>query len=88
MRPYINVRWLCAHESRREHHLIANHQTVERQMVSHELPAPWLDWRGLAKQRKIKTPLTKNFGVTGQLTQKVIDSHDISGFRKTLIAQT
>ena len=38
----INGVGLGPHEGGREHHLVFDHQTIERQMVSTDLPTPGL----------------------------------------------
>ena len=66
--PHINVCRFCAHEGWGQDHLVANDQTIDGQMMPHQLPAPWLGGGWLSKKGEIKTPLTKHFGVTSQLT--------------------
>ena len=84
----INGVGLGPHEGGREHHLVFDHQTIERQMVSTDLPTPGLTEGGLAKQGEVIAPFPKDPCVVGECSQELIDAHRVAGFFKTLGRQT
>ena len=48
-RPGVRIGGLRAKKAGREHHLPADDETVEAQMVAEKLPTPWLGFRRAAK---------------------------------------
>ena len=88
MDAFIDRIGLSTHERWREHHLVFDHQTIDRQVVATDLPPPRLDQGRIPKQGEVVTPLTQNSGVMGECAQKMIDSHGVAGFRKPLGGQT
>src|SRR5262249_40435546 len=70
---------LGAHESWRHHQLIAEHETIDNEVMAVDLPAPRIAWRGVSKDAEPIEPLPVFFGLAGDLESVLVELHDVAG---------
>ena len=69
---------LGAHEHRRDHHLIADDEAVDDQVMAVDLPAPRLVLRWLAEHADEVDPLAVLGPAPGDLADGVVQPHDVA----------
>jgi hypothetical protein len=70
--------WLGAHEGRGEDHVVAEHEAVDVQVMTVELPAPGLVRRRRAEDRDEVVPLAELGRAGGEDSQQAVDPHDVA----------
>ena len=86
-RPGIGIVRFGAEKARRQHHLPADHEAVETEMVAEQLPSPWLGFRRIAEQAKDVGPFAKHLRPADQIAEKTIEPHHVAGDVVALGAQ-
>ncbi len=70
--------WFRAHEHRRHHHLVTEHEAIEVQVVAIDLPAPWLVRRRCAKHTQPVHSFAILVPATGNFADRMVEPHDIA----------
>ena len=87
MGPAIGIGDLRAEKARRQHHLPAQRQAVERQMMAEQLPAPGPGGRGLAEQAEGVAPFVQHARRPQHLAEEGVEAHDAHTGRIAGVAQ-
>src|SRR5215813_12982725 len=86
-RPGIGVVRFGAQEARREHHLAADHKTIEAEMMAEKLPAPRLGFRRAAEQTKGVSPFAQYRRPADEIAEETIEPHNAARDLIALAAQ-
>src|SRR5271156_2359305 len=74
-RPAIGVVGLGAKKAGREHHLAADNEAVEAQMVAEKLPTPRLGFRSAAKQAENISPFAEPLRPADKIAEETVEPH-------------
>ena len=77
-RPVVGVVRLGAPERRRQHHLRAQHEAIEHQVMAEELPAPRFARRRLAEQAEDVAPFAHHRRPVHDVAEKAVELHHVA----------
>ena len=77
-RSVVGVVRLCAPERRRQHHLMAQHEAVEHQMMAEQLPAPRLGRGRLAEQAEDVAPFAHHRRPVHEVAEEAVELHHVA----------
>src|SRR4051794_8227527 len=77
-RPMIRVARLGAPEARSEHHLLAEHETIQRKMMAEQLPAPRLARGRLAIEAEDIGPFPEHGRPADEIAEKAVEPHHVA----------
>ena len=77
-RSAIRISRLRAQEGRRQHHLPAEHEAAQGEVMAEQLPAPGLVRRGRAEQTERVAPFAEHGGAADEIAEKTVQPHHVA----------